>query len=61
MGPALTEKSTTLNCLFHTKFEKMTEGAAGFFHDSVDVVFATEDSPWGFNIFDVHGKANYDY
>ena len=55
-------KSDRLNEMFSVSFEKRDPRACGLWHDSIDVIFHSEEVPLGFNVFDFQGKmANHDY
>ena len=62
IGSPSAGKSDRLNNMFAVGFEKRDPRACGLWHDSVDVVFSSNDVPLGFNVFDFHGKmANNDF
>ena len=55
-------KSARLNGIFKVGFETIDKAAAGLWHDSVDVLFHSEELPMEFNLFDFHGRfANNDF
>ena len=62
IGSPSAGKSDRLNDMFSVSFEKRDPRACGLWHDSVDVIFSSNDIPLGFNVYDFHGKmANYDF
>ena len=60
VGDRLTNKSTILNEMLNSNFERVELGSSGMFHDSVDVMFNSKEYPLGFNIFDFNGISNLD-
>ena len=60
VGDRLTNKSTILNKMLESNFERVELGSGGMFHDSVDVMFDSKEFPLGFNIFDFNGISNLD-
>ena len=60
VGDRLTNKSTILNEMLKSNFERVEKGSGGMFHDSVDVILDSKEYPLGFNIFDFNGISNLD-
>ena len=62
IGSPTAGKSDRLNQMFSLQFELRHPRSCGLWHDSIDVVFHSDELPLGFNVFDFHGQvANHDF